>query len=263
MSETTPPAPITPAPAEPTPWTASLNDETKGWIENKGFKDPASMIDSYRNFEKLMGVPKERLLKLPEKEDDPAWADIHSRLGKPKDAKEYDLKDVKDEKFAEFSKNAFHKLGLTKKQGEALAAEWKNYHDLAQKAADESFEAKATEEENALKKEWGPAYDQNLNIAARAATAFGLDEATIDGIEKSLGYQKTMALFQKIGSKLGEGSFISGSNPGNGALTPAAALSQIQELMRDSAFSAKYAQGDSEAKAKMEALHKYAFPNPT
>jgi hypothetical protein len=240
MSEMTPTPAPTPATGEtPTPtttWTSGLNDEVKGWVENKGFKDPAAVIDSYRNFEKLMGAPKERIIKLPEKSDDPAWNDIYGRLGRPGDPKEYDLKAIPDPKFGEFS-------GATE----------------ASQAAD----AKAAQEESDLKKEWGTAHEQNINIAKRAAAMFKLDPDSVDGLEKTMGYKKTMAFLHEIGSKLGEGTFIGGEGGNSGALTPAAALNQINTLMADSTFSHKYSNGDAEAKAKMEALHKMAYPAPS
>jgi hypothetical protein len=267
MSEMTPTPAPTPATGEtPTPtttWTSGLNDEVKGWVENKGFKDPAAVIDSYRNFEKLMGAPKERIIKLPEKSDDPAWNDIYGRLGRPGDPKEYDLKAIPDPKFGEFSKKTFHELGLTKKQGEALAEKWKEYYSAGATEASQAADAKAAQEESDLKKEWGTAHEQNINIAKRAAAMFKLDPDSVDGLEKTMGYKKTMAFLHEIGSKLGEGTFIGGEGGNSGALTPAAALNQINTLMADSTFSHKYSNGDAEAKAKMEALHKMAYPAPS
>ena len=72
------------APAAPADWTAGLPEEMKGYVQNKGFKDPSAVVESYRNFEKLMGVPQDRMIKLPEKaEDKAAWDSIYNRLGRP------------------------------------------------------------------------------------------------------------------------------------------------------------------------------------
>jgi len=47
-------------------WYAGIADEgLRGYVQTKGFKDPGALAESYRNLEKLQGVPQERLLKLP------------------------------------------------------------------------------------------------------------------------------------------------------------------------------------------------------
>ena len=56
------------APAS-TDWTSGLTDEMRGYVQNKGFKAPQDVVESYRNFEKLHGVPQDRILKLPENLD--------------------------------------------------------------------------------------------------------------------------------------------------------------------------------------------------
>src|SRR4051812_22872278 len=64
------------------PWYGGVADaELRGFAELKGWKSPDDALVSYRNLEKLQGVPPERLLKLPEKADDPAWSEIHGKLG--------------------------------------------------------------------------------------------------------------------------------------------------------------------------------------
>src|SRR5690606_18358521 len=86
---TTPAAPAatTTTQTTATDWTSGFSDDLKGFVQNKGFKDPASVLDSYRNLEKLMGTPKERLLRLPENMDDAnAMGEIYTRLGRPQTA---------------------------------------------------------------------------------------------------------------------------------------------------------------------------------
>src|SRR4051812_7514574 len=78
------PPPSGGAPAAPADWTAGLNEATRGFVENRGFKDPQTLADSYVNLEKLMGVPKDRLLQVPEKDDDAeGWGKVYNRLGRP------------------------------------------------------------------------------------------------------------------------------------------------------------------------------------
>ena len=75
----------------PADWTSGFNDELKGYVTSKGFKDPASVLESYRNSEsligKLKGVGSDRIIGLPEKADAPEWKDNWNKLGTPKEAK--------------------------------------------------------------------------------------------------------------------------------------------------------------------------------
>lgn len=258
----TPPAEApTETPGGSVDWTASLSPEVKGWVEKKGFKGADAVIESYRNLEKLMKAPKDRLLTLPEKEDDPSWNDVYARLGRPSEPTEYKLSGFEDDKFSEFSRKTFYELGLTKRQGEALAAKWKEYGDIQTSEREAAINARASQEESELKKEWGQAHDQNVNIAKRAITALGMDADTIDSMEKAMGYKKTMAVLHTVGLKLGEGSYVDGGTSANGALTPGAAQAQITELMSDPGFSHKYVNGDREARTQMERLHRMAYPS--
>lgn len=281
MSEITPPTPpasgtpppaaaaTTPAPAAtPTDWTTGFNDETKGYVQNKGFKTPGDVLDSYRNFEKLMGTPKERILKLPEKEDDPAWGEIHERLGKPKDAKDYDIKvpeGLGDEEFAKWARGTFHELNLTKKQADALTAKWNEHVGGMVKTKGESYAQQVDAQQANLKKEWGAAHDQNLNIAKNAAREFGMEPKVIDALQDAMGYDGVMKFMHQIGSKIGEHQFIpnggGGSGAGFGILSPAAAMNKIAVLKQDPGFVQRYTTGDAAARQELEQLHKWAYPD--
>ena len=266
---TTPPAGGSTPPSSTTPpsdWTSGLNDDFKGYVQNKGFKDPTAVLDSYRNLEKLMGAPKERLLKLPEKmDDDAAMMEIYNKLGRPEKADDYNLPVPAgmDDSFAKWAKGSFHEMGLTKGQAEKFGGKWNEYVQSQVAARQEAAKTKITAEVESLKKEWGMAHDQNVNVAKNAAKAFGVTEEMINKMEATIGFAPLMKFMHGIGSKLGESNFVGGNSGGgsfSGAMAPGIAQAQIQALKQDPGFTAKYVAGDSEARAKMEHLHKMAYP---
>lgn len=248
-------------------WTTGFNDDLKGYVQNKGFKDSASVVESYRNFEKLIGVPQERVLKLPTKEDDPAWNDVYDRLGRPKDPKEYKIdvpKELGDEKFSEWAKGTFHKLGISKAAGEKLAAEWTARVQSEQKARVDAHNAQLTGETDSLKKEWGLAHDKYMAMAKQAATSFNVDGKVIDQLSTQLGFTGVMKLFQQIGEKMGEGNFVSGGSGTGGfgnVMAPEAARNRINALRHDSDFVRRYTSGEVGARDEMDRLHKMAYPD--
>lgn len=252
----------TQAVAAPPDWLSGLSDDAKGYVQNKGFKDPAAAIDSYRNLEKLMGVPKERLLKLPEKDDDPAWAEIHTRLGKPASADEYKI-DGENKDFAKWAKGTFHELGLSKKQAETLFGKYNDYAKGLGEKQSQAMAERLQQSEAGLKKEWGAAFDQNLMTAKKAAMAFGLDAATIDKLESAMGYDGVMKFMHSVGSKVGEDSFVSSgqSARGFGAMTPEQARNRIASLKQDKEFAAKLSNGNAEARNEWDRLNQWAMPS--
>lgn len=244
------------------PWYTGIQDEgLRGYVQTKGFKDPAALADSYRNLEKLQGVPQDRLLKLPEKADDPAWGDVYKRLGRPDDAKGYELQFEGDPSFAERFGGVFHEAQLTKAQAQKLNTAWNGYVEelLANDQRDrQERDAKDLQE---LKTEWGGTYDENVEVGRRAGREFGLSEDEFQQVSSALGSGKTLKLFQRIGAKLGEAKPFdpsgSGGNSGFG-MTPEAARARIQALSGDKEWTAKYLNGGAAEKDEMERLQRIA-----
>lgn len=261
----TPAAPAAPQAPAPTDWTTGLSDELRGYVQNKGFKDPASALDSYRNLEKLMGAPKERLLKLPEGDDPAAWKEVYERLGRPADPKEYQVappKGVDDPEYVNWARETFHELGLPKKQAEALAQKLAERAESQMSAKAEAYQTNVAQSEAQLKKEWGAAFEQNLNIAKNAARAFGMSPELIDKLEASMGFEGVMKFMHQVGSKVGEGSYVAGENrqSGFGVMTPEAAQQRIRDLRSDASFIQRYTAGGATEKQEMERLHRWAYP---
>lgn len=251
-------------------WTSGLNETTRGFVELRGFKDPQTLAESYINLEKLMGVPKDRIVHLPEKEDDvDGWNKVHSRLGRPE--KEDDYPTMMPEKggdpeLAKFAKNIFFKAGLSKKQAEVIGKAWNEFNDGVRGQMTEAHVNKVKQEEAALKSEWGAAWGQNLEIAKRAATKFGVTGETIDQLEKVMGFGGVIKLFHQLGAGVGvsmEDSFVGGNTSAFGGriLTPAAAKARIGELKLDADFVRRYTSGEANAKAEMNRLHEMAYPD--
>ena len=262
------PAPVTTETVNPGSWMAGFNDDLKSWATNKGYKDPADLANSYRNLEKLQGVPQDRLLKLPESfYDEKTGAltaegrTIYERLGAPKTAAEYGITAPAEggdpKRLENFLKNA-HDLGLTKAQAQKLAAADGEYTNSFITGMQEQRTAAFRDQEAALKKEWGAAYDSNKNIASDAVRRLGWDSAKIDAVSGAIGHAETMKLLSSLGKSVGEGAFINGQKP-NAPLEPANAKARIAELTADRDFGTRLMNGEGEAKATWERLHREAY----
>ena len=260
---TTPPvAPI----ASPIDWLKGADDVTVGYVQNKGWTEPNQLLDGYRNLEKLLGADKaNNSVIIPRGDADPKeWAAVYEKMGRPSGADGYKVELPKGGDAGLHSQvmAKMHELGLSKAQGESLA-NWYNGLGTEALQAQETQRNQAFQADDlAVKAEWGQAYTQNLAQAQQAARGLGLDADSIDKMSESLGHKATMQLLQKIGSRMGEDSFVTGEGTekfGN-ALTPGQAKSEIQSLMSDKDFTKKYLSGDVQSKERMSKLHQFAFP---
>lgn len=251
------------APAES--WYSGFQDESlRGYVETKGFKDSAALAESYRNLEKLRGVPENELARIPKEGDAEAWNAFYARLGRPENAAGYSLP-VPDGDAGEFAKVAaewMHEAGLTPAQAQLLAGKNNEFMQAQLKAAQDQMAIESDRQMTELKAEWGQAYDQNTEIARRAASQFGLTEDMLSGIEDAIGTKQMMQLFNKIGQGLGEHKAQGiGSGDSSFKLSPAAAQERIKQLQADPDWGKKYLAGGANERAEMMRLQQMAYPS--
>jgi hypothetical protein len=244
----------------------NADETTVGYIQNKGWKDPAQVLDGYRNLEKLLGADRAgNTVIIPKHDAAPEeMGKFFDRLGRPADASGYKIQ-MPEGGDAEFAKTAgawFHDLGLSEKQGNALAQKWNDYAASAKTTADQQAQARFQTEDASLKADWGQAYTQNVAQAQAATRGLGVTKEQIDNMSASMGHKATMEFFQKIGARMGEGSFVTGDKTQqfSNVMTPGQAKAEIQTLRSDRAFTAKLLSKDAEASQRWTQLHQWAFP---
>jgi hypothetical protein len=253
-------------------WHSGFDQETVGWLDARGLTKLSekealpALVKGFRDTQKFVGAPADKLLRLPDfdKADKVELDQFYNKLGRPAESKGYDIPipDGVDSSFADAAKAKFHELGLTSKQGKALA-EWNNQFGAELSVQQQGAQQQqAKDQEASLKHEWGEAYDKQMSIAKNAATSMGFTPEKVDALQSALGYDGVMKMMASIGEKLGESGFVSGdsSTSFNGALTPAQAVSKISVLQGDKDWTAKYLAGNAEARAEMTRLQAMAYP---
>lgn len=244
-------------------WTSALPDEMKGYIANKGFKEPGQAMESYRNMEKLLGVPETRRLTIPENMDDAtAMNGIYEKLGRPKTPEGYGITAAKengDVDFVNFATKTFHELGLSAKQGKALADKIDGFSKARLDADTAKQKADADVAINNLKTKWGAAYDQNVKRAKAAVEEFGINGELLGKFETIAGYPDLMEIFSTIGEKLGSKPFATGEGPAgfDGMMTPAQASAQIAALKQDSGWLKRWSEGGTAEKLQVDKLSRF------
>jgi len=215
-----PPAPVEPpvTPAVPEPTSFTWKDKVGVDLANsptlKKFEDTTEglieSVKSHLNLEQLLGHEK---VPLPKDENDAEGiARFNKALGVPETAEGYKLTDPtlpEEMKGLTFDKTAFanivHKYNLTPKQAEGV---WKEYTDLSGGVYQKhvaAFQTNLAESVNALKSEWGDAYESNVAISDMVVNKFSDDKEMNDFVTSSL-TKSPMGLkfLAKIGAQFAE-----------------------------------------------------------
>lgn len=265
-----------------TTWQDSLPDDLKGNETLKSVPDVSTLAKNYLESqryiggsiripgadagtedwakfdEKLAGVPG--LTRLPGEGE--AMDAVWNKLGRPDTADKYTIaRGDKIERNAE-AEGAFlaeaHKAGLTNAQAQAMIG----YFDGLIGRGTEARATEAQQFEAQLKSEWGAAFEQKLQDAARAASYYGGDELMKMLDASGLGnHPALIKAFAKMGDSIKE-TPSAGSKATGFAMTPQEAREKISEIMnnRDHAYHNGRAAGHTDAVAKMQDLFRFAYP---
>jgi hypothetical protein len=260
----------TPAPAAETPavdssWSSGYDDETRGWLNNRGMDKMSAdealtaAINGHRNAEKSLGVPVDRRIDIP---SDGNLDPVYNRLGRPEDPDGYEFTGAEevDKAFDDWAKTQFHKAGVSKENGDALYNEFKSFINgtLEQNAQDQKVAFEAADLE--LQKEWSSTYERNKNLALVTANKLGLDADQFENLKGALGPNEAMKLMQKIGAGMSEDVYVGPDGPGaDGATTPEGAREEIKALKLDTGFQKKLQTRDVDALKKWDALHTIGY----
>lgn len=231
------PAAAPAAPAADTPFYSTFESEDlRGFVENKGVKEPEQLASMYHNLEKMFGADKaDRTVVLPGPDaDEASMAEFYNKLGRPEtpDAYELPVPEGDSGDMAAWASGVFHEAGLSAKQAAMVAEKWNGR--IAELASGQQAEAEQTaaQAEAELRREWGAAYDQKMNGMDATAAALGMETEHLLGLRNAMGPAAALRFVDQLASKLGEDMVVNGESA-EAAHTPAAALSAINAMWAD------------------------------
>lgn len=253
-------------------WREGLDVSIKEHPSIKNFKSPSDLAKSWVEAQKLIGrdkipVPGEKATK----ED---WDIVFERLGRPKDATGYKLPEIKypegyptpkEEQVKAFMSKA-HELGL-------LPAQVAGMYDWFMKSQVDEFSTYTQERdtsrvtaENALRKAWGKAFEQNYAIAEQAVIKYG-NENFIEKLKAS-GMNNDPDVIEFIASmakNMAEDT-ITGKPPGL-TLSPEEAMAEIKKIQAEAMKDKNHPMNSKQHPEheyflnKWKSLHEMAYPN--
>jgi len=253
-------------------WKDSLPEEIRSDPSLADINDVNSMAKSYINGQKLIGKDK---IALPGKEATEAeMNDFYNSLGRPADSKEYTFDKptlpegvTYDQGFEDAYKGIAHAAGLNPEQAKQIYDGYHEYLNNQAATSSEGSQLQHAEWVDSIKKDFGKAYSEKIDLASRAVETYGGPELK-DWLD-STGMGNN-PMFVKLFAKVGEG--LAEGKPDTGAdrsfiMTPDQARQEIARFNRDPEFMKAYQdsenQGHSEAVQKMNALFQLAYPDET
>lgn len=246
----------------------SFTPEMIGHIQNRGLADKtatevaAEMIKAHREAEKFVGVPADKLIRMPkDAADEAGLKEFYKKLGVPDTADGYDFSAIKkadgtaDTDLADRLKQIASGAKLTKDAATSVGAEVKKFLDEKQAADQANYQAKINTERADLQKEWGGNFEAFKLAGAQTIAKLGISAEAVAALEKQAGYAAVMKMAYALAVKTGEDKLIRGDNPNNGGtMSLEQARAKKAELMLDKAWVKKHSEGDAAARREMLAL---------
>lgn len=262
----TPAAPAAPASGEKPPWFAERYPaEQHDFIKNKGWDGDPAILESYINLEKIMGADKaNRTLLLPKEDATPEEReDFYRKAGITAPEKKeayYEGLEIPEQMLStplvQGAPDFFQKAGVPKEMAQKVMKEV----IAAETQMEQQFQTESKNQLQEIALKYGTKFADKAELGKRAATASGIDEATMDKIERSIGTAKMMEMFFHFGENMVEGT---PPGPGEGGgnqfrLSTADAQTKVNNLFGDAAFMARYTSpNEAIRKPAIEEMERY------
>ena len=222
--------------AAPLSFLDSLPEDLRQEPSLRNFTDPAALAKSYVHAQRMIGADK---IALPGKSaTDDEWRAVYQRLGAPNDPANYEIsvetQILGQEGLTNF-KNAAFRAGLNDRQASTVA----EFMETTLSSAQEQFQQQADEArytgEQELRKEWGQAFEQKIELAYKAAVDTLGSADLLDNIQLADGrmlgdHPDIVRMFAKIAQSIGEDNLIGDTS--EMVMTPSEASERITEMTR-------------------------------
>lgn len=260
-------APLFAAPKEPEApkaWWDGFPDPLKPVMQAKGFKDPVALAESYVNLEKLLGADKAGNAVILPKADAPADEvnAFFKKLGVPEDPKGYELQPVAGFPEGDLGDTAaiLHKANVPPALARSIVAATGEFLSAKAQQQEAQYLENRQRDVADLKAEFGPQFNDKVELGRRAAMAAGLDDNALAMAERVLGTKALAKLLIPAGEAGGEAKAPAPGGPSNFGMSRDEAQAKINAMFGDQQFMSRYLSPNAlvrqEAIAEMEKLQK-------
>jgi hypothetical protein len=248
-------------------WQDSLPDTYKGDPVFKNFSSNEDLYKAYKNAASLVGLDKYTIARKP-KDDAPAeeWAQFYNSIGRPEDPNGYKLPEIEDaykpgDDYVKEYRVKAHELGLNEKQFSGMVQFLSERAKAEEQKSVTELMGRANSTKEVLKKEFGEAYTDKINLADRAIKGAG-GEPLLKILQETgaITYPEVMKMLALFGKFTGEDSALGSGGGGSPHLTPAEASRQHDAFLSEDKNKKAYMNGEKWAVEKVTMFNKYRFP---
>ena len=250
-------------------WKAALPEDLRADPTVARLGSVADGMKMLVHAQRMVGRDKVALPGADAPEED--WAAVYDRLGRPASPEDYALTPPEgmpehlaiDEELTGRFREQAHKLGLLPGQVQGLYAWFMGEQAQGADAAGQAMEAAGTE----LRKEWGAAYERNLEAARRAGRLLGGDGLLRHLEQSGIGNDpQVIRALARAGRLLAEADAPDAGAADGFSRTGEGARAEIARLQGDAAFMAAYRDrlhpDHAGAMTRMRGLFEAAYPGP-
>jgi hypothetical protein len=253
-------------------WREGLDPSIKKHPSIQNFKSPGDLAKSWVEAQKLIGrdkipVPGDKATK----ED---WDMVFERLGRPKDKDGYTIPAVKmpdgypetDKEFMDTFKQKAYDLGMLPNQVNGLYQWFMENESAKFNQYGEKRNMERGEAENALRKLWGKAFEQNFTIAEQAVNKYGTEKFIEKLKATGLNNDPDMVKFIADMAKNFSEDKIAG-RPQGLTLSPEEAMHEIKKIQGEAAKDKNHPMNNKFHPEyqyfldKWKSLHESAYPS--
>jgi len=220
--------------AEQQPGETVVSTDTPAELILGKFKSHDDLAKAYTNLETMLG---KKITNLTPEEA----AVLKGLQGRPASAEEYKVPEGVDPEIGSWFREQAHKIGLSNNDAMELMA---GYDSLLKRGAEEAARMHAKVHQaniDALKKEFGAAFEQRIALAQEGAKAVGGDELINLLGEAGLGTNPVIIkALAEVGKSLREDSIPKSQHASTFGLTPDDAKQTINQKMLDRDFREAY-----------------------
>lgn len=256
----------------------TFDQEFTDWLSSKGVKttdafkneDVYKVAKSYRETEKW-ALGGEKIVVPKEGAPQEIWDALYNKIGRPTTPEGYKLTvgDKADEGLVKAFKEVAHKSGLPQQGVEGLYA-WFNETAAQLESQQEAAKVEAFNADKvALGAEWGKDAVRNSDLADRgtnvALKLLGLEGEKAVGfqekLEAGIGLRNAAVLMMKLSELAATtGDTFEGGERKGGGFSPSSKQAEVEisQLKADRSFQERRRNGDSQAIARWNELHRIA-----
>jgi hypothetical protein len=164
-------------------WKSSIPEEIRGHSSLEHINDIGALAKSYVHAQQMVGADK---IALPGKSaTDDEWGQVYAKLGRPESPDGYELaynnvpEDAEmDDGMVSWFKETAHRAGMNAQQAQVMLDAYNEMTFGQAETMGAELQARVDEIESDLRKEFGNAFDDRMNLANGVLAEFGNPEIT-------------------------------------------------------------------------------------